>query len=268
MYVSSVDRNVMIDANLPIILVVEDNEPLREFIANGLSDRYKVLTAADGSQGWEVCQHELPDLVLSDVVMPKMNGYELCRAIKEAPQTSHIAVILLTAKASTESKIEGLSAGANDYLTKPFNHRELQLRVNNLLQYQQVLRTFHHRQFSRPDAPQESDTTESPFIGQLYQILEREIDNTGLSVEHLAADVAMSPRTLNRKLSTLVGMTVNEFIRNYRLRKAAGLLKAGHAVSETAYLVGFESPSYFGQCFKELFDLSPSEYIRNSLSEI
>lgn len=250
----------------PVLLVVEDNSEIRQSIANCLAGSYRLLMAANGQEGWEICQDELPDLVISDIMMPVLDGYQLCSLIKQTESTNHIAVILLTAKTLTESKFKGLSAGANDYLTKPFDQRELQLRVSNLLHHQSLLRKFHNRQLDKSDALP-IQTTENVFLNQLYQTMEKHLDDTQLSVEDLAVELAMSSRTLNRKLSSLLGMTVSEFMRNYRLRKAAGLLKAGHSVSETAYLVGFESPSYFGQCFKELFLQSPSDYIRSVLSE-
>ncbi|GAB3896220.1 hypothetical protein GCM10028803_13570 [Larkinella knui] len=252
--------------NLPVLLLVEDNDDLRQLIANGLAATYRILTAANGQEGWEICQSELPDLVVSDIMMPVLDGYQLCRLIKQTPRTNHIAVILLTAKTASESKLEGLSAGANDYLTKPFSQRELHLRVTNLLHYQLALRTFYNLQFSKPDSLQ-LPAYQNAFLNQLYQALEKHLDDAKFSVDDLAVEVAMSSRTLNRKLTAMLGMSVSEFIRTYRLRKAADLLKAGYPVSETAYKVGFESPSYFGQCFKELFTLSPSDYIRNVLSE-
>ncbi|GAB3321969.1 hypothetical protein GCM10027299_17120 [Larkinella ripae] len=250
----------------PLVLVVEDHQELRQLIADSLSDTHRVLTAADGREGWEICQAELPDLVLSDVMMPVLDGYQLCGLIKETAQTNHIAVILLTAKTITESRLKGLATGANDYLTKPFDQQELQLRVANLLRYQESLRQYHKRQLDHAENLQ-LPVSENPFLSQLYQTMEKHLDDAKLSVEDLAVGLAMSSRTLNRKLSSLLGMTVSEFIRTYRLRKAATLLRAGHPVAETAYMVGFESPSYFGQCFKELFTLSPSDYIRSVVSE-
>ncbi|MGA0556209.1 ATP-binding protein [Larkinella sp. VNQ87] len=252
--------------NRALILVVEDNDDLRHLIATSLSGPYSILTAANGQEGWELCRTELPDLVLSDVMMPRLDGYQLCYAIKHTPETNHIAVILLTAKTATASRLEGLTAGANDYLTKPFDQQELRLRVGNLLHHQQLLRSFYARTLTQSgNIPVVQ--ADNGFLNQLYQTLEKEIDNTNFSVDDLSSAVCMSSRTLNRKLSTLLGMTGNEFIRNYRLRKATDLLKAGHPVLETAYLVGFDSPSYFGYCFKELFSLSPSEYVRSILSE-
>lgn len=260
------DKTASVNETLPLILVVEDNPALRHLIAAGLSNTYRVITAANGQEGWQFCQAELPDLVLSDIMMPEMDGLQLCRLVKQTPQTGHIAVILLTAKTASESKLEGLSVGANDYLTKPFDQRELQLRVANLIHYQSTLCKFYNLQFSKPQTTA-LPAYENAFLSHLYQALEKHIDDAKLSVEDLALEVSMSSRTLNRKLTTMLGMTVSEFIRNYRLRKAADLLKAGYPVSETAYMVGFESPSYFGQCFKDLFTLSPSEYIRSVLSE-
>ncbi|RAK01967.1 phospho-acceptor domain-containing protein [Larkinella arboricola] len=251
---------------LPLVLVVEDNDDLRQLMADNLSGSYRVKTATNGQEGWTTCQTELPDLVVSDIMMPLLDGYQLCRLIRQTAQTNHIAVILLTAKAAAESRIEGLTAGANDYVTKPFDLPELQLRVNNLLHYQATQRNFYHLQLTRP-TPSARPIPDHSFLNQLYQLLEKHLDNATLTVEDLAVEVGMSSRTLNRKLSTLSGMTVSEFIRTYRLHKATELLKAGHSVSETAYLVGFESPSYFGQCFKDLFALSPSDYIRSVLSQ-
>jgi len=252
------------ETNAPLILVVEDNPDLRAFITGALITSYRVITAPNGLEGWKLCQQELPELVISDVMMPSMDGYSLCRLIKQTRVTSHIAVMLLTAKAAAESRIEGLSSGANDYLTKPFQLNELQIRVDNLIQYQQQLRQFFQHQFVQPETHAPSAPTEDPFLNVLYALLDQHLDDVNLSVGTLATQVAMSARTLNRKLSTLTGMTAKEFIRNYRLVKATGLLKAGHSISETAYMVGFESPSYFGQCFKELYAVSPSDYVRTT----
>ncbi|MFD1144062.1 ATP-binding protein [Larkinella insperata] len=254
------------DQQAPFLLVVEDNDDLRQFIAEHLTGAYRVKTAIDGQEAWQICQKELPDLVISDIMLPVLDGYQFCRLIRQTALTNHIAVILLTAKAAAESKIEGLTAGANDYLTKPFDLLELQLRVDNLLHYQATLRDFYRLQLTKP-ADAALPVQDHPFLSQLYQTLEKHLDNATLTVDELALEVGMSSRTLNRKLASVLGMTASEFIRNYRLRKSAELLKAGHSVSETAYLVGFESPSYFGQCFKELFALSPSDYIRSVLSE-
>lgn len=252
--------------SLPFLLIVEDNDELRQLLTDGLAASYRVTTATNGLEGWEICQAELPDLVVSDIMMPGMDGYQLCHLIRQTAQTSHIAVLLLTAKTAAESRLQGLSTGANDYLTKPFDVQELQLRIANLFAHQRNLKKFYQLQLTKPDTALTLNH-ENVFINQLYQILEKRLDEAKLSVEDVAVEVGMSSRTLNRKLSTVLGVSVSEFVRNYRLQKAAELLKGGYSVSETAYRVGFESPSYFGQCFKDLFALSPTEYVRSVLSE-
>lgn len=246
----------------PMVLIVEDNPELRHYIAQGLSEICRIITASDGQEGWDLCQRELPDLVISDIMMPHMNGYSLCKNIKENALTSHIGVILLSARASLESRIEGLSAGANDFLTKPFSHNELLLRVNSLLSYQLVLRNYFNQQLSHLTTPQQPKEVENTFLQKIYQILETQLENKNFGVEDLAADLSMSSRSLNRKLSSLLGITSRELIRNYRLKKAAELLKAGYGIWETSDKVGFDTPSYFGQCFKEFYGFTPSQYMQ------
>ncbi len=248
----------------PQVLVVDDHPDLRAYIAQGLQAHYRVSTAADGEAAWQLIQVSMPDLVISDVMMPGLDGYALCQRIKQTPLTAHIAVILLTARVSADSKLEGLSAGANDYLAKPFQMNELQLRVANWLSYQQQLRQFLYQRLNTGDAPIAHQTLEDPLLRQLYQILDTELNNPELSVNSLANELAVSTRTLQRKLAALTGLKTNEVIRNYRLKKAAQLLQEGHSVTETAFLVGIDNLSYFSQRFKELFGLSPTAYIQHS----
>lgn len=249
--------------SIPRILIVEDNIELLEYIHQDLSLTFNVITATNGQHGWEICQQEMPDLVVSDIMMPLTDGFELCRLIKESDATNHIGVILLTAKAAAESKIKGLSMGANDYLPKPFHYEELRLRIKNILLYQKSLRKHYCQSFSKLPSVEPKIETENPFLTRIFYLLDKHLDNSNLSIEYLASELAMSSRTLNRKLSSMVGLSANELVRNYRLKKGAELLQAGHNVSEAAYRVGFESPSYFGVCFKELFSITPSEYIKN-----
>jgi len=244
------------------ILVVEDNLELLEYITQDLSLTYDVITATDGQQAWLVCQHEMPDLVVSDIMMPLTDGFELCRLIKESETTNHIGVILLTAKAASENKIKGLSLGANDYLPKPFHYEELGLRIKNILLFQRTLRKHYCHSLTKLPSLESKIEVENPFLKKVFYLLDKHLDNSDLSIEFLASELAMSSRTLNRKLSVLVGLSPNTLVRNYRLKKGAELLQSGCNVSETAYRIGFESPSYFGICFKELFSVTPSEYTR------
>ena len=250
-------------ATAPLVLVVEDNDELREFIAGELAATYRVLTAVDGQAGWQVCLAELPELVISDVMMPGLDGFSLVEKIKTTPLTAHIAVILLTAKTMTEARIQGLSAGANDYLTKPFNVQELNLRIANLLAHQQQLRQHWQQrrgQLASPALPVAEPKLEDPFLLKLYQVLDRELANPAFSVEQLADELAVSYRTLHRKVSTLTGTSTNELIRSYRLQQAARFLQDGVSISETAEKAGFDSLPYFSRSFKAQFGVSPSAY--------
>ncbi|GAB3962876.1 hypothetical protein GCM10028805_64870 [Spirosoma harenae] len=253
-------------ADAPLILVVEDNDELREFIARELARKYRVLTAPNGQEGWQICLQELPELVISDVMMPLMDGFALAEHIKTTPLTAHIAVILLTAKTMTDARIQGLTIGANDYLTKPFNGQELFLRIKNLLHHQRQLRQKWQQQQGSLERPKESglETTSSdddPFLGKFYAVLDHELANSTYSVEQLADELAVSQRTLHRKLSALTGTNANELMRSYRLRKAALFLQEGCSVSEAAEKAGFEGLSYFSKSFKAQFAISPSAYL-------
>lgn len=248
------------------ILIVEDQEDLQEFLVEILSPHYKILTAANGLEGWQLCQEELPALVLSDVMMAPIDGYGLCKMIKETPLTQHIAVILLTAKIAMQSRLLGLRTGANDYLDKPFVPAELLLRIDNLLTYQQALREYHQSQLSKPASLTPGlplmDQVKDPFLARVYSFIHLHLDDSSLTVEGIADHLAVSSRTLVRKITALTGLSTKELLQKYRLHQATLLLRQGYNVSETAYQVGFEDPSYFGQCFRELYHISPSDYAK------
>lgn len=257
----------MLSPEAPLLLLIDDNADLREFIAGELSGTYRVLTAVNGEEGWKLAQQELPEVIISDVMMPVLDGYALTERLKTNPLTNHIAIMLLTAKAAQESKIAGLEQGADDYLTKPFHLQELKLRLRNLLDHQQKSRQHYQQQLTTPQQGLPTEIVENKFLQMLYQAIEEQLDNSGFDVDSLAEAAAMSRRTLYRKLGTLTGLTPNEVIRNYRLLRATQLLQTGHSVSQIAYQVGFESPSYFGQCFKEKYQITPSEYLQQHLAQ-
>ncbi len=244
----------------PLVLVVEDNPELNAFIAGELADDYRVLTAVDGNEGFQLAQAELPDLVLSDLMMPGMDGYELTRRLKTDPATDHIAVVLLTAKTAQRSLMEGLQQGADDYVGKPFHVGELRLRIRNLLARQQTLRAHFQAQFNHPDEPIRVEAISDTFIKKLYTILEARLDDSEFRVDELASDVGMSRRTLLRKLTSLTNMSVTDFIRQYRLKRSQEFLRQGHNVSETAYMVGYESPAHFSTMFRDFFGITPTDY--------
>lgn len=252
-------------AELPVVLLVEDNAELLTFMTESLAAHYRILTAANGREGLMVARQELPDIVVSDVMMPEMNGYQLTHHLKNDPLTEHLAVVLLTARTAIESRREGLEQGADDYLTKPFNLDELRLRLHNLVHRQQKLRDYYQRQFSNATTALSGDAgtpnVQDAFLNKLNGIVETHLDDSTFRAEWLAQEVAMSLRTLTRKLATLTGLSPARFIRIYRLRRSTELLRAGHPVSDTAYMVGFEHPANFATAFKEVFRQTPTEFI-------
>ncbi|TDB68932.1 response regulator [Arundinibacter roseus] len=244
-----------------VVLVVEDDAELRTFIADELRPIYEVLTAADGKIAWEIAQTELPDVVISDVAMPNMDGFRLTNLLKKHPATDHIAVLLLTSKTNEKDILKGLEEGADIYLPKPFHLEELHLRLRNLLTRQQKLQLFYQQQLIGKEASEPVETVQDKFLRKVYELIEERLDDSAFSVESLAEMLAISRKTLYRKIQGLTQLSPNELIRQYRLKKATNLLKIGYSASETAYMVGFETPSYFGQCFKELYGLTPMEYV-------
>ncbi len=246
-----------------LILIVEDNNDMRQFIKENIQTDYKVIEAIDGEDGLNKALENIPDLIISDVLMPKLNGYEFCSKIKTDERTSHIPLILLTSKAETNSRILGLETGADDYLTKPFNSAELLLRIKNLIDQRKKLREKFSRQIKLEPKDVTVTSTDEKFLTRVLEIVEKNVSNENFSAEDFAENVGMSKTHLNRKLNALTETSANEFIRTYRLKKAARLLsgKSGN-ISEIAYEVGFSNPSYFAESFKKLFGYSPSEYLQ------
>jgi signal transduction histidine kinase/DNA-binding response OmpR family regulator len=243
------------------ILIVEDNNDLRTFIKDMLQPEYKVLDAANGVEGFEIARVAVPDLIISDIMMPGMDGYELCEKLKTNYQTDHIPVILLTARAAREDKLEGLETGADDYLVKPFDEKELMARIRNLISIREKLqKKFRSALWLKP---REINVTSryQKFLDDLKEVIEKNMENELFSVDDLGKAMAMSRSQIHRKLKALTGQPVTTFIRNYRLHRAADLLiqNAGN-VTEIAYMVGFNSQTYFSSSFQELFGCSPSDY--------
>ncbi|RRB04325.1 hybrid sensor histidine kinase/response regulator transcription factor [Larkinella rosea] len=251
----------------PTLLLVEDNQELLEFIRSSLPTHYHIYPATNGQLGLEQAFRQIPDLIISDVMMPGMDGFTLCRLIKEDPRTSHIPVILLTARSALESRLEGLAQGADDYLTKPFHLEELRLRVANLLERQHRLREQVRKALIQPDSPNNPPNTPAPnpFLEQLYKLLDTYLDNSEFGVDELATQMHLSRQHLHRKLKTLTGLSISDFIRTYRLKRATQLLAQGQPVSQTAYAVGFESPAHFSRSFRQLYEMTPSEYATRHL---
>lgn len=250
--------------DMPLILVVDDNTELRNFLAESLGIQYRVLIASNGADAWELARIELPDIIISDVMMPddseeELDGFQLIERLKNASETDHIGVILLTGKVSHQNLIEGLSKGADDYIAKPFNMNELRLRVTNLLARQVKIQEHYQKQLDLPLQQEKVNTMQHEFLKRLYNLVDTNLD-APLPVEWVADELAMSRKTLYRKVQSLTKLSPNQLIRNYRLRRASELLQSGHTVSETANRVGFETSSHFARAFKELYNQTPSEF--------
>ncbi|QQS35011.1 MAG: response regulator [Ignavibacteriales bacterium] len=249
--------------NKNLILLVEDNRDVREYIKDILNSHYKVEVAVNGQQGLEKAKEIMPDLIVSDVMMPEMDGIEFCRIIKTEFLTSHIPVILLTAKASHDNKIEGLETGADDYLIKPFDSKELLTRIKNLIEQRKRLK----EKFGKDIHPRPESVTTNPlddeFLKKAYDTIEKHLDDVEYDTELFAKELFVSRMQLHRKIQAITGQAPGEFIRVYRLKRAAEMLiEKRLSVTQIAYEVGYNSPSHFSKAFTKYFNCSPSEYAK------
>lgn len=244
-----------------IVLVVEDHFDLRNFICEQIEDDYTVIEAEHGKKGLLLAEELLPDLIISDVMMPEMDGFELCKEIKSNFKTNHIPVILLTAKAALENKLEGLETGADDYLIKPFNTEELKARVRNLIHLRRQMREKFRSEMILKPADVIVPSNQRIFIEKLTSIIEKNIEDDNFSVEILSKEIGMSRSQLHRKVKALTNQPPNEFIRNFRLKRASDLIRqnAGN-IAEISYKVGFGSQAYFTKLFQEMYGVTPTEF--------
>lgn len=259
-------KAVLGPANLPLVLVVEDHDDLRQYLAGSLGRHYRILTATNGREALEQARIEIPDLVVSDWLMPDMDGVQLCQALKTDERTSHVPLLLLTSQSSTDNKVAGLDAGADDYVTKPFNLGVLLSRARNLIQSRQLLRAKYSRVLTREPAPDQPESNEELFLRKVMAIIDTHLADPDLAVVRLERELGLSNTQLYRKLKALTGKGGNELIRSVRLQRAAQLLKAGRRqVAEVAYDVGFNDPNYFIRVFRKEFGVSPGEWSRQDV---
>jgi signal transduction histidine kinase/DNA-binding response OmpR family regulator len=248
--------------DLPLVLIVEDNDDLRQFIYETIENDYKPIEAANGKEGYEKAVAEIPDLVISDVMMPVMDGFKMTEKLKKNILTSHIPVILLTAKAGQQHKVEGLETGADDYLTKPFDSKELVTRIHNLIRQRKLLRQKFAGEIKLKPSEIAVTSADEKFLNNVMQAIEKNMSEEDFGVEELAREVAMSRSQLHRKLIALTNQAPSEVLRNTRLLRAKELLQKKFAKpSEVAFKVGFNSHTYFSKCFKEEFGISPGEVV-------
>jgi signal transduction histidine kinase/DNA-binding response OmpR family regulator len=244
-----------------IILVVEDSRDVRDYIRNSIESLYKVVEAKDGSEGISKAREIIPDLIISDIMMPGADGYELCKELKNAVETSHIPIVLLTAKASEENILEGIEVGADDYITKPFNTKILLARIKNLIDLRRQLQLNLNREMTFQPVKTSVSEIDREFLNDLQTVLNENISDPEFNVELLSKKLYMSHATLYRKINALSGENPSAFIRTYRLKRAAELLKRNFGtVLEVSFEVGFASSSYFTKCFKEKYHQLPSTF--------
>jgi YesN/AraC family two-component response regulator len=244
------------------ILLVEDNEDFRFYLKDNLQQRYNVMEALNGKEGWEKARDMQPDLVVSDIMMPVMDGINLSKKIKADPRTSHIPVILLTAMNNEETELEGFRAGINDYISKPFTFEILASRIRNMLKMQEQL----HKKFQQQVEISPADVTVTPvdeeFMKRAFESVEKNMNNPDFSVEDLSRELFMSRVALYKKLLSITGKSPIEFIRIMRLKRAAQLLQKGmRNIADIAYEVGYNNPKIFTKYFKEEFGVIPSKYL-------
>jgi len=252
----------------PILLIVEDNADMRAYIREQFETEYRIIEAVDGLEGFNKSIEHIPDIIISDVMMPKMDGNEFCAKLKNDERTCHFPLILLTARASSESRIESLETGADDFITKPFDGGELSIRVKNLVEQRKRIRRVLEGKFRKSYSGPRIDFADSgissmdeQFMQKLVTLLKEHHTNPELNITEFSRLIGQSRAQLNRKVKALTGQSTAEFIRTYRLNRAAELIKKkSGTVAEIAYDVGFNNPSYFTECFKQYYGQLPSEF--------
>lgn len=245
----------------PVVLIIEDSEDFRFYLKDNLKNHFHILEAVNGRDGWQKALALHPNLIVSDISMPEMNGIDLCKKIKNDSRTAHIPVILLTALISHDSQLMGLETGASDYLTKPFNFEILLSRIKNLLNQQTALKKTYQKQLDVNAVVEATPVNDENFMNNIMKLIDKKIADPDFSVEELSSEMAMSRVTLYRKVLQMTERTPVEFIKLIRLKRSAQLLTNSHLnIAEIAYRVGFNNPKYFTKLFKQEFNMLPSDY--------
>ncbi|WP_341227374.1 two-component regulator propeller domain-containing protein [uncultured Arcticibacterium sp.] len=245
----------------PLLLIVEDNEELRQYLRESFLQDYRVITAENGKKGIEKAKSQVPDLIISDWLMPEIDGTEFCTAIRKSEKTSHIPFLLLTSRSANTSQMEAFDMGIDDYITKPFNLNILETKVKSLIKNRELLRDKWSKKILASPSEIELPAMEEQFIKKAVSIIEKNIDDSNFDSEQLEIAMNMSRMQFYRKLKAVMNLSGTEFIRQVRLKRAIQLMDSGHFnVSEIAWQVGFNDPSYFSRCFKKEFGVSPLKY--------
>jgi YesN/AraC family two-component response regulator len=249
--------------NKSIVLIVEDNAEAREYINDSLGDEYHIEEAANGEQGIRKAVKIIPDIIISDIMMPKKDGNELTRILKNDERTSHIPIILLTAKADQESKLEGLNTGADSYLTKPFDLKELHTRIKNLVYTRRKLQEkFGKGEYVPNPGKKKLSDLEEQFICKVMEVIENHISQEDFSIKEFVKEIGIGRIQLHRKLKALTGKSASQYINSVKLSRAKKMIEEQEGnISEVAFSVGFRTPAYFTRCFKEEYGYPPSDLI-------
>ena len=250
----------------PTMLIVDDSEDMRHFLESNFNSKYDIITAEDGIEALHLLQNHEVSIIISDWMMPRMDGADLCRRVRQDQHTSHIPFIMLTAKTDDDSKVEGMDVGADTYIEKPFSVQYLEACIRNILQIRRRLMEKFTTQPLEPVTEIAQNPTDSEFLKKMNQIIEENFSNSELNVNFLATELNISRSSLFAKIKTLAEITPNEMIQMVRLKKAAQLMKEGkYTISEISYMVGFSNPSYFSKCFQKQFNIKPTDYIKSNV---
>jgi DNA-binding response OmpR family regulator len=259
--------------NEPLLLIVEDNEELRSFLKIILADGFHVIEASNGDEGCQIAKNQLPDIIITDLMMPEKNGLEMAKEIKEDETTSHIPIVVLTAKTDLDTQVEALKTGADDFITKPFSSTYLRAKIDSILQQRRKLQEIFLANMSAYNTQQKKTVIEinpsSPVIesfdekllNKLMEVMEENMDNSDLTVDDLVSKIGIGRSVFFKKIKSLTGLAPIEFIREIRVKRAAQLIETGQfTISQVTYMVGNNDPRYFSRIFKHRFGLTPTEY--------
>jgi DNA-binding response OmpR family regulator len=247
-----------IDLNSPVLLIVEDNKDVADYIASCIDSGYQIIFARNGDEGIEKAVKYIPDIIITDLLMPDKDGLEMCNTLKNGTATSHIPIIMLTARSLEQDKLKGYSAGADAYLIKPFNKKELLVRIKQLTELRKKLQQKYSGLAMQTEKPV---SLEDEFLNTIFSMIDKNIDDTEYKSAILARDMGLSESQLYRKIKAITNVSTAICIRNFRLEKAKEMLKdCTLNISEIAYRCGFNDPAWFAHAFKEKYKVSPSEY--------
>lgn len=255
--------------DLPILLIVEDNKDVRTLLHNTFKNMYYIIQASDGEEGIQIALNKIPDIIISDLMMPKKDGLELTKTLKNDERTSHIPIILLTAKAGDDNELTGIEFGADDYITKPFNQKILERKTASLVALRKKLQSRYSQEIILRPKEIAISSVDEKFLNKLQKILDNKLIDPAFNAADFSTAIHMSRMQLHRKLKALTGLSTTEFIRSQRLKLATQMLKKpGINISEVGYSVGFNNHAYFSKCFKEVYHCTPSEYISSHNTKI